>query len=206
MTSRCPDWLDVVAVATIFPRFRLYFFSSLALRSRGCRVLRRWIQKCSLVSRYASMWIQSDQFQDLYLQIIPSMLIPAKVSGHRGRTFLYDKVTHTGGCIHDECHGDVHWVSLWDCGRFHLRIWHGSGCRITNRLDYLSCKISWRATKIKNLTHVYISIFCILYYHSHGWLHLEKNFLNFRKMAAWKVCEQYHNMASFRVWHQILVW
>ncbi len=29
-----------------------------------------------------------------------------------------------------------------------------------------------------------------------------KNFLNFLKIAAWKVCEQYYNMASFPVWLQ----
>ncbi len=50
---------------------------------------------------------------------------------------------------------------------------------------------------------MYISTFSILYYHSHGWLHFEKNFLNFLQMAAWNVCEQYHNMLSFPVWLQI---
>ncbi len=41
--------------------------------------------------------IQADQFQDLYLQIISSMLIPAKVSGQSGRTFLYDRRWHILG-------------------------------------------------------------------------------------------------------------
>ncbi len=34
--------------------------------------------------------------------------------------------------------------------------------------------------------YIYIRTFCILYYHSHGWLHIEKNCLNLLKMAAWK--------------------
>ncbi len=47
--------------------------------------------------RVGAQGIQADQFQDLYLQIISSMLIPAKVSGHSGRTFLYNRRWHILG-------------------------------------------------------------------------------------------------------------
>ncbi len=40
-------------------------------------------------------------------------------------------------------------------------------------------------------------------YHSRGRLHLEKNILNFLKMATSKICEQYYNVAPFPVWLQI---
>ncbi len=41
--------------------------------------------------RMGAQEIQSDLFQDLYLQIISSMSILAKVSSHSGRNFLYDR-------------------------------------------------------------------------------------------------------------------
>ncbi len=56
-----------------------------------------WIQKCSRVSQYMCthlcvvMGIQGDQFHDLYLQIIPSVLISTKVSIHSSRVVLYDR-------------------------------------------------------------------------------------------------------------------
>ncbi len=54
-------------------------------------------------------------------------------------------------------------------------------------------------------SYMYINTVYILYYHSNVWLHLEEHFLHFLKMAVRKVCEQYHNMASFPIWLQIQI-
>ncbi len=44
--------------------------------------------------------------------------------------------------------------------------------------------------------YMYIRIFCILYYHSHGWLHLETIVSTFSKWLPERLCVQYYNMAS----------
>ncbi len=51
--------------------------------------------------------------------------------------------------------------------------------------------------------YMYIRTVCILYYHSHGWLHLEKTVSTFSKWPPERLCIQYYNMASFPVWLQI---
>ncbi len=51
--------------------------------------------------------------------------------------------------------------------------------------------------------YIYIRTFYILYYHSHGRLHLEKTVSTFSKWLPERLCVQYYNMASFPVWLQI---
>ncbi len=51
--------------------------------------------------------------------------------------------------------------------------------------------------------YMYIRMFYILYYHSHGWLHLEISVSTFSQLPPERLCVQYYDMALFPVWLQI---
>ncbi len=147
-----PDWIDVDAVelATCLFCLRLYFFSCMALRPRGCNVLRRWIQECSLVSRKSSVWgpwgsIRINSRICTFRSSLVCWFLPKYWDTVEGPFWITEGGAYWG--LHS---WPMSWrclsVSLWDCGRFLLHIGVGSMCRSTSRLN---CLVYWRSWRVQ---------------------------------------------------------
>ncbi len=95
MTSRCPGLVRHGCCGNRISSFPFVFFLIISIYTQGLQsseaVDPEMFPGFTVSICVGAQGIQADQFQDLYLQIISSMLISAKVSGHSGRTFLYDR-------------------------------------------------------------------------------------------------------------------
>ncbi len=95
MTSCCPGLVRRGCCGNRISSFPFVFLLIISIEAQGLQssevVDPEMFPGFTVSIREGAQGIQANQFWDLYLQIISSMFIPAKVSGHSGRTFLYDR-------------------------------------------------------------------------------------------------------------------